>query len=179
MALQIAQIADPYDRILETHCAPEIRRSAILISTQPKLIKVHRHRAIRSITNLAQRLSASQQRLAHVLQKLAPARRLNIPLISGLLDALGHNEKTLPRDLTKGMLIKGDISHSMVLPSRVTPAATHVRALSKGLLTRNKDIIRSIARTCDPKLRENDGNCRGRNANRDGYHRLHRLPRAP
>ena len=125
-----------------------------MVATQPKLAKATRRRAIRLLANVAQRLSAPQQRLANVLQELAPPRRLNIPLISRLVNMLDYKDNALPLDLTRGVLIAGEIPHTGVLPSRVTTDVIQAGAPPKGLFAGNKTIAKSIARTCDAKLRE-------------------------
>ena len=153
-ALEIARSIDPYNRLLENHCDPTTRGSARMVSTQPKLVKTNRHRAIRLLTNLAHRLQPNQLRLAKVLGKKSPARRLNIFLIDFLVAKLNYSDTTLPDDLTSGVEIAGEIPTAVVLPIRVTPAAKKLTTLKKGLWARNNAIVRSIAKTTNATLRE-------------------------
>ena len=153
-ALEIATHIDPFGRALNTALPIRSRNTIRWVSRIASLSKTHRRKIIRHLTKISLELEPQLARRNACLPEHSPARLLNIPLIALLARSLEYPGLKLPVGRVKGMNIAGYIPAPNALAERGVFPSTDGRCVKRGLLARNRKILRALAKSKDMFLRE-------------------------
>ena len=144
----------PFDKALGLAFTPDTHRRVKFTNEHTKLAKCLRRRAILQLRTLSEQLAPARQGLARKLSPTAPARELNLPLITVLVRELNYPDKRLPRDLVQGMSIVGNMEPTNSLATRTISASTNLTQLKQNLSANNKVILDHLAQARNAKLTE-------------------------
>ena len=145
---------NPFERLLANALSPAEQACISYNCLNPERVKSHRHRMIKHLECMSERLQHLQNRLARELPVLAPARMLHIPLICALGKYLKYKDRALTTDLVRGMPIVGEIPRASALPVKETPASLDLHALKGELRVTNRKVLKSLSKSTDLALKQ-------------------------
>ena len=146
-AQRLALEINPFERLLGNALSPAEQACVSYNCLNPIRAKRHRRRVIKNLEPLSESLRSSQILLSNSLPELAPARNLHIPLICHLVRELDYADKSLSKDLIRGMPIVGVIPQTPTLPAKETPATMNLHGVKLAARTTNEKVLNSLSKS--------------------------------
>ena len=132
---------NPSVMLLETALEPKTKLTAVRCAREPEEVVKRRKNALGAIKQISSKCAHLRSRWSNALPEGSPARNLNLPLFYCITTTMGYSDKTLVKELMRGMPITGDIEKTNVLTERVRLAQTATEEWLKNLPARNRVVL--------------------------------------